>query len=66
MNKYSQDYKILYKRKVEEVKVLERALELACKSVEYANYCSFDNNPINYLDFKKEFIEQAKEELKDE
>ena len=59
MNKYSQDYKYLYKRKVEEVKVLERALELACKSVEYANYCKIDDNPITYLDFKKEFIEQA-------
>ena len=65
MKKFEQDYKYLYKQKVEEVKVLERALELACKSVEYANYCSFDDNPITYLDFKKEFIEQAKKEMEE-
>lgn len=48
------------------VKLLNKALEIACKSVEYSNFCKIDDNPVTYLDFKKDFIEQAKKELKDD
>ena len=71
MNKYAQDYKILYKRKVEELKVLEKALELACEDRCVRCYSKITGNcwynPETY-DCKspKMFIQQAKEELEDE
>lgn len=59
MKKFEQDYKYLYKQKVEEVKVLEKALGLACEVVWiYEDYTSPRIKPRYYINQAKKEMEE--------
>lgn len=63
MKKFEQDYKYLYKQKVEELKVLEKALQLACDDTDnYWNEKSATEKKMSLCDY---FIDQAKKEVEE-